>query len=56
MGDFNIFEKKRKFDNDEIKVTDLSEQEITAINEIYNKEIEELQLKIKRKMLQISQK
>jgi len=56
MGDFNIFEKKRKFDNDEIRVTDLTEKEITAINEIYNKEIEELQLRIKRKMLQLSQK
>ena len=29
---------------------------ITNINEIYSKEIEELQLKIKRKMIQLSQK
>ena len=56
MENFNIFEKKKKFDNNEIKVTDLSEQEITQINEIYSKEIEELQLKIKRKMIQLSQK
>lgn len=54
--DFNIFDKKRKFDNDEIKVTELSEQELTAINEIYNKEIEELQLRIKRKMIELSKK
>ena len=54
--DFNIFDKKRKFDNNEIKVTELSEQELTEINEIYNKEIEELQLKIKRKMINLSKK
>ena len=54
--EFNIFDKKRKFDNDEIKVTELSEQELTAINEIYSKEIEELQLKIKRKMIELSKK
>ena len=54
--DFNIFDKKRKFDNDEIKVTELSEQELTAINEIYSKEIEELQLRIKRKMIELSKK
>ena len=52
----NIFDKKRKFDNNEIKVTELSEQEITAINEINNKEIEELQLRIKRKMIELSKK
>lgn len=56
MESFNIFEKKRKFDNNEIKVTDLSEEELTAINNIYSKEIEELQLKIKRKMLELSKK
>lgn len=54
--DFNIFDKKRKFDNNEIKVTELSEQELKAINEIYNKEIEELQLRIKRKMIELSKK
>ncbi|MBQ2835875.1 MAG: hypothetical protein IJE68_03475 [Clostridia bacterium] len=54
--DFNIFDKKRKFDNNEIKVTELSEQELTAINEIYNKEIEELQSRIKRKMIELSKK
>ncbi len=54
--DFNIFDKKRKFDNDEIKVTELSEQELTAINEIYSKEIEELQSRIKRKMIELSKK
>ena len=32
--EFNIFDKKRKFDNDEKKVTEISEQELTAINEI----------------------
>lgn len=37
-------------------VTDLSEQELSAINDIYSKEIEELQLKIKRKMLELSKK
>lgn len=54
--EFNIFDKKRKFDNDEIKVTELSEQELTAINEIYSKEIEELQSRIKRKMIELSKK
>lgn len=54
--DFNIFDKKIKFDNDEIKVTELSEQEIIAINEIYSKEIEELQSRIKRKMIELSKK
>lgn len=52
----NIFEKKRKFDNNEIKVTDLSEEELAEINKIYAKEIEELQVKIKRKMLQLGKK
>ena len=52
----NIFEKKRKFDNNEIKVTDLSEEELAEINRIYAKEIEELQTKIKRKMLQLGKK
>ena len=56
MESFNIFEKKRKFDNNEIKVTELTEQEIIAMNEIYSKEIEELQLKIKRKMIELSKK
>ena len=56
MGDFIIFEKKRKFDNNEIKVTDLSEQELAEINNIYSKEIEELQLKIRRKMIELSKK
>ena len=54
--EFNIFDKKRKFDNDEIKVTELSEQELTVINEIYSKEIEELQSRIKRKMIELSKK
>ena len=56
MESIYILEKKKKFDNNEIKVTDLSEQEITEINNIYNKEIEELQMSIKRKMLQLSKK
>jgi len=54
--DFNIFDKKRKFDNNELKVTDLSEEELKSINEIYNKEIEELQSRIKRKMMELSKK
>ena len=56
MGSYEIFEKKRKFDNNEIKVTDLSEQELAEINNIYSKEIEELQLKIRRKMIELSKK
>ena len=51
-----ILEKKRKFDNNEIKVTELSEQELERINEIYNKEIEELQIRIKIKMLELGKK
>ena len=49
----NILEKKIRFDNNEIKVTDLSEQELVEINRIYSEQIEELQIKIKRKMLQL---
>ena len=56
MGSYEIFEKKKKFDNEQIKLTDLSEYELTEINNIYSKEIEELQLKIKRKMLELSKK
>ena len=56
MENFNIFEKKKKFDNNEISVTDLTEEELTSINNIYSKEIEELQLKIKRKILELSKK
>ena len=56
MGNYDIFEKKKKFDNNQIKVTDLSEEELEKINNIYSKEIEELQLKIKRKMLELSKK
>jgi len=56
MGSFDLFEKKKKFDNNEIMVTELSEEEIIEINNIYSKEIEELQLKIKAKMLELSKK
>ena len=56
MGNYEIYEKKKKFDNNEIKVTDLSEEELVEINKIYSKEIEELQAKIKRKMLQFKKK
>ena len=51
-----ILEKKKKFDNNEIKVTDLSEEELVQINKIYIEQIEELQLRIKRKMLQLGKK
>lgn len=56
MKNHNIFEKKRKFQNNEIKVSDLSEEELKEINDIYSKEIEELQSKIKRKMIKLSKK
>lgn len=56
MENFNIYEKKKRFDSNEIKVTDLSEQEIMEINKIYSKEIEELQLKIKTRILELSKK
>lgn len=52
----DILEKKKKFDNNEIKVTELSEQELGQINEIYSKEIEELQIRIKKKMLELGKK
>lgn len=52
----NILEKKKKFDKNEIKVTELSEQELEQINEIYSKEIEELQIRIKKKMLELGKK
>ena len=51
-----LLEKKRKFDNNEIKVTELSEEELLGINEIYKREIEELQLRIKIKMLELGKK
>ena len=54
MGD--LLEKKKKFDNNEIKVTDLTEQELKELNKIYNKEIEELQIRIKNKMLKLNKK
>lgn len=47
----NLYEKKRKFDNEEINVTDLSEEELKLINEMYNKQISELKKKIKRSIL-----
>lgn len=49
----NLLEKKIRFDNNEIKVTDLTEEELIEINKIYSKDIEELQQRIKRKMLQL---
>ena len=49
-----LLEKKKKFDNNEIKVIDLTEEELIEINKIYNKEIEELQARIKMKILQIN--
>lgn len=49
-----LLEKKKKFDNNEIKVIDLSEDELIEINKIYNKEIEELQSRIKMKILQLN--
>ena len=54
MGD--LLEKKKQFDNNEIKVTDLTEQELKELNKIYNKEIEELQIRIKNKMLKLNKK
>ena len=56
MEDLKIFDKKIKFDNNQIKVTDFSEAELIEINKIYSQQIEELQLKIKKKMLQISKR
>lgn len=50
----NLLEKKKKFDNNEIKVIDLTEEELIEINKIYSKEIEELQSRIKRKILQLN--
>jgi len=50
----DILEKKKKFDKNEIKVTELSEQELEQINEIYSKEIEELQIRIRNKMLRLN--
>lgn len=52
----DILEKKRKFDNNEIKVTEFTEEELKELNKIYAKEIEELQKEIKRKMLQLGKK
>ena len=52
----DILEKKKKFDKNEIKVTGLSEQELEQINEIYSKEIEALQIRIKKKMLELGKK
>ena len=52
----DILEKKKKFDKNEIKVTELSEQELEQINKIYSKEIEELQTRIKKKMLELGKK
>ena len=49
-----LLEKKKKFDNNEIKVIDLTEEELIEINKIYSKEIEELQSRIKRKILQLN--
>lgn len=48
----NLLEKKIRFDNNEIKVTEFTEDELIEINKIYSKDIEELQQRIKRKMLQ----
>ena len=50
----NLLEKKKKIDNNEIKVIDLTEEELIEINKIYSKEIEELQSRIKRKILQLN--
>ena len=49
----NLLEKKIRFDNNEIKVTEFTEDELIEINKIYSKDIEELQQRIKRKMLQL---
>ena len=56
MENYVIYEKKRKFDNNQIKVTDLTEEELEEINNIYSKEIEELQLKIKIMILELGKK
>ena len=52
---YNILEKKRKFDNNEINVTDLTNEELTEINKLYKKEIEEIQIQIKHKILKLAQ-
>ena len=55
MINYNILEKKRKFDNNEINVTDLTNEELTEINKLYKKEIEEIQIQIKHKILKLAQ-
>lgn len=51
---YDIIEKKKKFDNHEININDLSEEEIKAINKIYIQEINEIKSQIKKKFLNLT--
>lgn len=44
----SLEEKKRKFDNGEIEVTDFTEEELEKVNEIYEIQINELKKKAKK--------
>ena len=50
MDTISLLNKKRKFDNGELKITDLTEQEVMELNEMYKKEIEELKKQLKSKL------
>ena len=49
----DILEKKKKFDNYEIDVTDFTEEELSEINKMYKEEIKNLKTIVKNKILEI---
>lgn len=51
--DTNIFNLQRKYENGELKVSDMSENEYSKIEDLYNRQIENLanQIKIKKAKL-----
>ena len=52
--DANIFNLQRKYENGQLKVSDMSEDEYSRIEDLYNRQIENLENQIKLKKAKLS--
>lgn len=53
-SDTNIFDLQRKYENGDLKVSDMSKEEYSKMEELYNKQIEILTNQIKYKKAKLS--
>jgi len=53
-SDTNIFDLQRKYENGDLKISDMSKEEYTKMEELYNKQIEVLTNQIKYKKAKLS--